>query len=210
MRKMTLVQRSLHPLLGRAAALLLPPRPVEYRPTAVLLRAAAASPAPASVLERHRRWNSTGGGDRRAAEPEPGSRIWNFEDVKTQLESSKRPGASRKSGVVIIDVREPPEMLATGKIPGSVSMPMTSLAEGLRAPDHEFEHRYGFERPPRDAHLLFYCRAGVRARSAAALARRAGWESVGEYTGSWMDWEKHRGPVEDVAEGRKQEEHLGW
>jgi len=33
----------------------------------------------------------------------------------------------------------------------------------------------------------------VRSRAAAALARQAGWERIGEYKGSWMDWEKNRG-----------------
>lgn len=58
---------------------------------------------------------------------------------------------------------------------------------------------YGFERPPKDAELLFYCKAGVRARTAAHLAKHAGWNNVGEYPGSWLDWEKNRGPVELVT-----------
>lgn len=63
----------------------------------------------------------------------------------------------------------------------------------------DFEDMHGFARPPRDATLLFYCKAGVRARSAAALARHAGWDSVGEYTGSWLEWEARGGPVERVS-----------
>ena len=62
---------------------------------------------------------------------------------------------------------------------------------------------YGFDRPPKDAHLVFYCKAGVRARAAAGLARHAGWESVGQYPGSWLDWEERKGPVEVVKKGNK-------
>lgn len=51
---------------------------------------------------------------------------------------------------------------------------------------------------PRDAHLVFYCRAGVRARTAAQLASRAGWPSVGEYPGSWLEWQERAGPIEKV------------
>lgn len=40
---------------------------------------------------------------------------------------------------------------------------------------------------------MFYCKAGVRSRFAADLAKRAGYERVGEYRGSWVDWERKGG-----------------
>lgn len=43
---------------------------------------------------------------------------------------------------------------------------------------------------------MFYCKAGVRSRAAAGLARQGGWKRVGEYSGSWLDWEKRGGEVE--------------
>ncbi len=43
---------------------------------------------------------------------------------------------------------------------------------------------------------MFYCKAGVRSRAAAELAKHAGWEKVGEYPGSWMEWEKLCGEKE--------------
>ncbi len=43
---------------------------------------------------------------------------------------------------------------------------------------------------------MFYCRAGVRSRAAAGLAKQAGWENVSEYAGSWLDWEKNGGERE--------------
>lgn len=57
---------------------------------------------------------------------------------------------------------------------------------------------YGFQRPSKDKTLVFYCKAGVRARSAAALAVHAGWSKIGEYPGSWLDWRSQQGPVENV------------
>jgi hypothetical protein len=36
----------------------------------------------------------------------------------------------------------------------------------------------------------------VRSRAAAGLARAAGWEKVGDYSGSWLDWEKNKGKIE--------------
>lgn len=43
---------------------------------------------------------------------------------------------------------------------------------------------------------MFYCKAGVRSAAAAQLARQVGFERVGEYQGSWLDWEKKGGKVE--------------
>lgn len=62
----------------------------------------------------------------------------------------------------------------------------------------DFEDMYGFKQPPKDKELLFYCKAGVRARAAAGLAKHAGWDKVGSYPGSWLDWAKQQGPVEKV------------
>ena len=95
-------------------------------------------------------------------------------------------------------MREPGELRATGKIPGAVNIPITSAVQSFHVSDADFEDMYGFPRPPRDATLLFYCKAGVRARSAAGLAQDAGWVSVAEYPGSWLDWEARGGPVELV------------
>ena len=57
---------------------------------------------------------------------------------------------------------------------------------------------YGFERPSKDKELLFYCKAGIRAKSASQLANHAGWKKTSEYPGSWLDWEEHNGPDEKV------------
>ena len=42
----------------------------------------------------------------------------------------------------------------------------------------------------------------MRAHAAAELAKAAGFATVGEYPGSWLDWEKNQGPVEPES-GRK-------
>ena len=48
-------------------------------------------------------------------------------------------------------------------------------------------------KPKSDTEVIFYCKAGVRSRAAAGMAREAGYERVGEYPGSWMDWERKGG-----------------
>ncbi|KAL6791392.1 Rhodanese-like domain-containing protein [Trichoderma sp. SZMC 28013] len=130
----------------------------------------------------------------------PNSRIWGFDEIKALVE-----GKDPKEEVVIVDVREPHELLDTGKIPGAINIPITSAVQSFHISDEDFEDLYGYARPPKDAALLFYCKAGVRARAAAGLAQHAGWASVGEYPGSWLDWDLNKGPVEAVKPGGKGE-----
>lgn len=75
-------------------------------------------------------------------------------------------------------------------------MPITSAPDSFHIADGEFEDRFGYRRPGRDAEVVFYCKAGVRSRAAAGLARDAGWAHVGEYPGSWMDWAAKGGKAE--------------
>ncbi|KAJ3478135.1 hypothetical protein NLG97_g8655 [Lecanicillium saksenae] len=101
-----------------------------------------------------------------------------------------------------IDVREPVELRETGKIPGAINIPITTAVQSLHVPEEEFEDMYGYTRPGKDKTLVFYCKAGVRAKTAAGLALHAGWKNVGEYRGSWLDWAERNGPVEKVEGGK--------
>ena len=123
-----------------------------------------------------------------------------------------------------MDVREPGEVAETGRIPGAVNVPVTSAPDSFHLSAEEFEDRYGFALPPKSLptqktvsgeqgnegeaqegqeqeagarnEILLYCKAGVRSRAAAALARDAGWTAVGEYPGSWVDWVARGGKIE--------------
>lgn len=97
---------------------------------------------------------------------------------------------------ILIDTREPAELQTTGTIPGSINIPVTSQPDAFYISEQEFEDRFGFERPGQDKELVFYCKAGVRSRAAAELARLAGWKEVGEYPGSWSDWAANAGAKE--------------
>jgi rhodanese-related sulfurtransferase len=104
-----------------------------------------------------------------------------------------------------LDVREPEELLETGRIPGAINVPITSAIQSFHIADEDFTDMYGFERPSKDTHLMFYCKAGVRAKSAAGLAAHAGWQHVGDYPGSWLDWDAQKGPKE-----QRQKDGPGW
>ncbi|GKT50188.1 thiosulfate sulfurtransferase TUM1 [Colletotrichum spaethianum] len=121
-----------------------------------------------------------------------GSKLWNYEQMAKLAKDPK--------DIVIVDSREPSELRQTGRIPSAINIPVTTAPESFHIPEEDFEERYGFPRPGKDTELVFYCKAGVRSRAAAALAKEAGWTKVGEYPGSFLDWEEHGGEVES---GRK-------
>ncbi|KAI1734373.1 Rhodanese-like domain-containing protein [Xylaria scruposa] len=118
-----------------------------------------------------------------------GSKIWTFEEIQS-LSSQDPPKPT------LIDVREPSELQSTGKIPGAVNIPITTSPDSFHISASEFEERYGYDRPEKDAEVVFYCKAGVRSRAAAGIAREAGWTNVGEYPGSWIEWSGKGGDVE--------------
>ena len=95
-------------------------------------------------------------------------------------------------GSVFLDVREPAEY-AAGFIPSAINIPISSQPEALFLPSDEFEDRFGFTKPPASKEIVFYCKSGVRSAAAAQLARQGGYEKVGEYKGSWLDWERRGG-----------------
>ncbi|EEY14646.1 rhodanese domain-containing protein [Verticillium alfalfae VaMs.102] len=131
-----------------------------------------------------------------------GTKLWTFDQLERAVDSNK-------SGIIIVgtfaafspssfvspcsNTREPGEVRQTGHIPGAINIPITTHPESFHVTAEEFEDRFGFERPAKNSELVFYCKAGVRSRAAAALATEAGWTGVGEYPGSWLDWEKNGG-----------------
>ncbi|KAG6366381.1 hypothetical protein INS49_000558 [Diaporthe citri] len=129
-------------------------------------------------------------GIRRYSQQQPGeSKIWSFEDIQ-KLAQDPKPN------VVVVDVREPGELKSTGHVPGAVNIPVTSQPDSFHITEEDFEDRFGYPRPAKDQEVVFYCKAGVRSRAAAGLAKDAGWSRVGEYPGSWLDWAEKGGKVE--------------
>ncbi|KAE9570977.1 hypothetical protein CGMCC3_g12932 [Colletotrichum fructicola] len=122
-----------------------------------------------------------------------GSKLWSFE----QMEKLAKDG---KPNVVIIDAREPGELVQSGCIPGAINIPVGTAPQSFHMTSEDFEDLHGFKRPGQDQELIMYCKAGVRSRALASLAKEAGWKNVGEYPGSWLDWEKNGGPVQKKKE----------
>ncbi|KXG53644.1 uncharacterized protein PGRI_006940 [Penicillium griseofulvum] len=128
---------------------------------------------------------------------------WGFEDINAALPSSTSNSPTHKP-IILIDVREPAELQGTGIIPSAVSIPLASQPDAMYLTPDEFETRFGFAKPDptesegEPAQMVFYCKAGVRAKTAAQMAVQAGYDpaNIGVYSGSWLDWERKGGKVE--------------
>ncbi|KAE8147871.1 Rhodanese-like domain-containing protein [Aspergillus avenaceus] len=128
-------------------------------------------------------------------------RQWGFEDINASLPTTTPSPPSRpQKDLILIDVREPAELAATGIIPSAISVPLASQPDAFFLTPEEFENRFGYPKPGvgERGDVVFYCKAGVRARAAAQLAVQAGYdvERVGVYEGSWLDWAGRGGRVE--------------
>ncbi|EAL88108.1 hypothetical protein KXW98_007586 [Aspergillus fumigatus] len=139
-------------------------------------------------------------------------RSWKFEDINAALPSDPAgppsPPANPQGKLILIDVREPAELTSTGIIPTAVAVPLASQPDALFLTPDEFETRFGFPKPgiEEEGDIIFYCKAGVRAKTAAQLAVQAGYnpDRIGVYEGSWLDWADKGGRVEKW-EGPKHE-----
>ncbi|KAL1795636.1 hypothetical protein ACET3X_005860 [Alternaria dauci] len=127
-----------------------------------------------------KRWHSQAPNDLKQ------NKLYQFDDVLHILET---PSDSR----LLIDVREPHEF-EKDTIPTSINIPVTSQPDALLLDEEEFQDRFGFQKPPKGKEVVFFCKAGVRSSAAAGIARQAGYTNVGEYRGSWLDWQKRGGP----------------
>ncbi|PGH29488.1 hypothetical protein GX50_07752 [[Emmonsia] crescens] len=172
------------------------------------------------------RWFSTGGIWRQNAAADAGQtkakggdefKKYGFEEITASLPTTSSSSSSSSStsstsphpSPILIDVREPSELLSTGIIPTAQNIPMRTHPDALFLAPDEFLTRFGFAKPDADTppssssseakpDIVFYCKAGVRARAMALLAVQAGYDKgrLGVYDGSWLDWEKRGGPVE--------------
>lgn len=93
---------------------------------------------------------------------------------------------------LLIDVRTPAEIEETGRIPGSVNIPLDNLYNklGSSTTKTEFISQFGRKKPSMTTQLIFSCRSGKRAQKSAEKAIKLGYTNVWVYEGSWTDWQK--------------------
>ncbi|CAH0407233.1 unnamed protein product [Chilo suppressalis] len=90
---------------------------------------------------------------------------------------------------VIIDVRNPDEVNATGKIPSSINIPLNTVQDALTSmSDDDFKKHFQRTKPSSSDELIFYCQSGRRSSEALDKALKLGYSKSKTYLGSWNDW----------------------
>ncbi|RAH49077.1 rhodanese-like domain-containing protein [Aspergillus brunneoviolaceus CBS 621.78] len=188
--------------------------PIQRRSATLLTRAIKQAPnAQRSILTSATRQLPTrpcSSSNANAPNPLAKQNLTSSQKITTSLPSTN-PSSPQKP-LILIDVREPAELNATGIIPTAVNVPLASQPDALFLTPDEFETRFGFPKPGVEERslpvtdtagaaapeIVFYCKAGVRARAAAQLAVQAGYDAarIGVYEGSWLDWADRGGKVE--------------
>ncbi|XP_050461216.1 rhodanese domain-containing protein CG4456-like isoform X1 [Cataglyphis hispanica] len=98
--------------------------------------------------------------------------------------------AQKDNSILIVDVREPVEIKETGKLPGSIHIPMNDVQNiFLNLSEEEFEKRYGKQKPGKDTKIIFSCRSGKRSKTVQEMIQKLGYTKVYNYTGGWQEWE---------------------
>ncbi|XP_012862255.1 thiosulfate sulfurtransferase/rhodanese-like domain-containing protein 3 isoform X2 [Echinops telfairi] len=90
--------------------------------------------------------------------------------------------------ITLIDVRETWEVLETGKIPGSINIPLGEVGQALQMNPRDFKDKYNEVKPSDSDNLVFSCLAGVRSKKALDTALSLGFNSAQHYAGGWKEW----------------------
>ncbi|XP_026322199.1 rhodanese domain-containing protein CG4456-like [Hyposmocoma kahamanoa] len=90
---------------------------------------------------------------------------------------------------LIVDVREPEEIIEHGKIPNSINIPLGNVVSTLTSmSEDEFRNLYNKPKPTEHTIIIFYCMIGKRSGMAQQNAYNLGYKNVKNYLGSWTEW----------------------
>ncbi|XP_032678220.1 rhodanese domain-containing protein CG4456-like isoform X1 [Odontomachus brunneus] len=116
--------------------------------------------------------------------------IMSSQDVKFNVSYEQLLEAQKDDSVLIIDVREQAEINKTGKLPGSIHVPMGSVSSTLQIlSEEDFVERYGKPKPTKHTKIIFSCMSGKRSRMVQGEVQKLGYDNVYNYSGGWTEWE---------------------
>ena len=95
-----------------------------------------------------------------------------------------------KGNVLVVDVREPPELEASGKVAGALNVPRGMLE--FRADPNSPYHDAHFDKSKT---VILYCASGARSALGGKLLKDMGYEKVFNL-GGFQDWANAGGKVE--------------
>eukprot|EP01130_Rhizamoeba_saxonica_P011803 TRINITY_DN4916_c0_g1_i1.p1 TRINITY_DN4916_c0_g1~~TRINITY_DN4916_c0_g1_i1.p1 ORF type:complete len:161 (-),score=28.44 TRINITY_DN4916_c0_g1_i1:93-512(-) len=104
--------------------------------------------------------------------------------LKSDLEAKIRD----QKQLILIDVREPKEVQASGSIGQAVNIPLGNVEEMLDKPSEVWERELGIKKPEKDDEIIFYCRLGGRSNNACMITQSKGYNNVINYKGSAFEW----------------------
>lgn len=111
-------------------------------------------------------------------------------EAKAKVPAIEPEEAAGLSNVVFVDVREPSEVEASGKVKGAVNIPRGTLE--FRADPASATHEAALDAGKT---IVTYCAAGGRAAMAAAVLKDMGYGDV-RHMGGFKDWAGKGLPVE--------------
>merc|ERR1712025_487205 len=92
---------------------------------------------------------------------------------------------------VVVDVRNPEELVKFGEIPGAINIPLGDLESALSMRPKKLEKLFDVtldERTP----LVFSCMAGIRSKKAVVMAWSYGFTNASDYAGGWVEWNQRQ------------------
>ncbi|XP_078046899.1 rhodanese domain-containing protein CG4456 isoform X1 [Augochlora pura] len=100
--------------------------------------------------------------------------------------------AQKNDSVLIIDVREQNEIDETGKLPGSIHIPMGDVSNTLlNLSDKDFRNKFDKEKPTKNTKIILSCRSGKRSAMVQEEIQKLGFQNAYNYIGGWTDWESN-------------------
>lgn len=113
--------------------------------------------------------------------------------AKQQVENLGPDEVERElaEGAVVVDLREPEELEAAGRIPGAVHIPRGML-EFRADPSTPYHH----EALDPSKRVILHCAAGGRSALAAVTLKEMGYEDVAHLDGGITAWKDAGKPVE--------------
>ncbi|XP_076292163.1 rhodanese domain-containing protein CG4456 [Lasioglossum baleicum] len=101
--------------------------------------------------------------------------------------------AQKNDNVLIIDVREQSEIDETGKLPGSIHIPMGDVTNTLlNLTEKEFKSRFNRDKPSKSTKIILSCRSGKRSAMVQEDIQKLGYQNAYNYVGGWLDWESNQ------------------
>jgi len=98
-----------------------------------------------------------------------------------------------RGDAVVIDVREPSEIRASGMVPGAINIPLAAFLAKTDPASSEREPALSQEKP-----VILYCASGQRSRFAGNKLLEFGYREVFNL-GGLRDWQMAGLPVDDAG-----------